>query len=76
MKSQGKVKLFIILAIVIILLLFVISIIQIVSIYDKKRTIAEQKEEISRLEEELGFWENKDNNDTSIDNDVVIEESI
>lgn len=76
MQAQNKIKLFIILAIILIILLFVISVVQIVNIKNKQNLIAEQQKEISRLEEELNYWENKNENDTSIDNDVVIEGEI
>ncbi|MBQ9795796.1 MAG: hypothetical protein IJW36_02385 [Clostridia bacterium] len=59
MKSQAKVKFLIMLAVVILIAIFALLSFQLFKINQIKKQIAIQKNQISNLEQQIDFYENK-----------------
>jgi len=57
---QGKrIKFIIFLAVTILIALFALTVFQLIDLYKTKKELASQREQISQLEKELDFYQNK-----------------
>lgn len=72
-NTNTKVKLIILLAITLIIALFSISIIQIVSIYNKNKILTEQQRQINDLNNQLDYYKNQENDNKDSDVGIIPE---
>ena len=66
MRSQSKVKLVILLAIILLLALLTITGFQLVKIYQANKTISQQKNQIEQLQQQIDNLNNQPNSDHEV----------